>query len=93
MYRTPNIAPSATEEVLFAIEGLLIRALGRPRSETYTHHHLFPNLLIEFDRHAELVHRGDAARADTLPGFVRLFCYRDERANWLGGVSVAVGGC
>jgi choline monooxygenase len=83
MYRTPNIAPSKTESLLFAIEGLLMRALGRPRSETYTHHHLFPNLLISSTDMLTLCIAVTPLAPTRCRILVRLFSYQDERANWL----------
>jgi choline monooxygenase len=46
MYRTPNVAPSIFERVLFRFENAAMAILKRSATHAYSQYHLFPNLLI-----------------------------------------------
>jgi choline monooxygenase len=82
-YTTPSVAPSRVESLLFAIEDVLLRALGRTSSKSYTHHHFFPNVLVSVTDMLSLglvvTPLGPArSRID-----VRLFCYQPDGKNLL----------
>jgi nitrite reductase/ring-hydroxylating ferredoxin subunit len=81
-YRTPNVAPSRIESVLFALERCLMGLLGRESQESYTQHHVFPNLLVSSTDMITLC-VAVAPLAPTRSRIdVRLFCYDDINASW-----------
>jgi phenylpropionate dioxygenase-like ring-hydroxylating dioxygenase large terminal subunit len=81
MYRTPNVAPSMAETVLFAVEGRIARTLGRRPQASYTHFHLFPNVLVSLADMLGLVTTVTPLGATRCALRADLFCYQGEHAG------------
>ncbi len=81
-FRTASVAPGRIEATLFEIENCLLRALRRENSRSYTHYHLFPNILVSSTDMFSLCVTATPLGPMRTQVDVRLFCYLPHDRHW-----------